>query len=460
MVSTDSKASQSQQELQLERLANLLLLEARVRESSNEVELGFTVVNDTLSLINGATALLWRNSPGGNTDLKDLFAVSASPLPEKHSPFSKWAKQYSQVLAELYPDTQTIVDNSKLPEQLLLDAKSLIAPNAVWLPICYGDNNLGFLAIFRSVAWTEAELRILQQWCATIAHAWNALQKSDRNILGPIALIGRKPLVAGMLVLVFLCLLLPVRLSVLAPAELKSGESFVVRSPVQGVVDILHVNSNVPVQEGQLLVSLDDTALGTELEVAEQELEIARAEFRQSSQAAAFSDEASASLQVQRITLEKIIARVNYLNDLLSRTKITSPQSATVIVEDEDEFIGRPVQLGERLLTLVDEDNLELELWLPVGDDIELLAGSSVNFFPNVAPDRVYSGELLSLNYEAQLSPLGTLAYRARASVSLPEGAFSRIGMRGTGKLFGKQVSLFYYLFRRPISFVRQLVGL
>jgi len=35
-----------------------------------------------------------------------------------------------------------------------------------------------------------------------------------------------------------------------------------------------------------------------------------------------------------------------------------------------------------------------------------------------------------------------------------------RIGLRGTAKLYGEKVSLAYYLLRRPITFVRQHLGI
>lgn len=450
----------SQSDLQLERLANLLLLESRVRDAKTELELGFTVTNDTLSLVNGATALLWRVPKNLNFANGDLFSVSASPLPEKNTPFSNWAIRYFLELGTAIGETQAAVDNALLSKELVLETNSLVAENAVWLPIVFAGNTLGALLVFKSSPWSESELRILQQWTATIAHAWNALQTSNSSVISSIASIPRKRLLVALAAVLLISFVLPIRLSVLAPAELKSGDSFIVRSPIQGVVDELHIEPNSSVVEGELLVSLDDSALSTELEVAQQELAIARAEYRQSSQAAAFSDEASAGLQVQRINLEKSLARVNYLTDLLGRTQIVAPQSAMVIIENVEEFIGRPVQLGERLLMLVDGSDLELEMWLPVGDDIELDIGSSISFFPNVAPDQVYAGNLTSLDYEARISPLGTLAYRARATVDLPPDAYSRIGMRGTGKLFGRRVSVFYFLFRRPISFIRQLAGL
>lgn len=444
-------------EAQLEKLAKLLLLENRLRDARNEVELGFIVVNDTLELVQASTAMLWR-AGSGNFNRGEVFAVSATPLVDPRSPFAVWASRVSKVLNKTHAGKAAAIADADLPKKIAADRHRHVAPEAAWLPLAFRGRSLGALVLWRDKPWTEAELRILQQWASTVAHAWDALRWSGGS-MGILPQLRSRTTAAVCAALV-LALLVPVRLSVLAPAELSSSESIVVRAPLNGVVAALHVSSNARVSAGEPLLDLDDRELRTRLEVAQQELEIARAEYRQASQAAAYSEEAKERLQVLRITLEKYVADVNYLTELLARTRVVADTSAIAIVDNSDEMVGRPVQLGERLLTLVDEAHLELELWVPVGDDIRLDPGAEVRFFPNVAPDEAYRGKLLSMDYQAQVSPLGTLAYRARASLDVPDGAPARIGMRGTGKLYGERVSLFYYLFRRPISFVRRTLGL
>jgi hypothetical protein len=50
------------------------------------------------------------------------------------------------------------------------------------------------------------------------------------------------------------------------------------------------------------------------------------------------------------------------------------------------------------------------------------------------------------------------LGYRLKASFA--DGTrIPRIGLRGTAKIYGEQVSLFYYLMRRPLAALRQLIG-
>ena len=54
--------------------------------------------------------------------------------------------------------------------------------------------------------------------------------------------------------------------------------------------------------------------------------------------------------------------------------------------------------------------------------------------------------------------PDGTLAYVVRAAL-VPGHNFPRIGLRGTAKIYGERVTLFYYLARRPLAAARQFLG-
>ena len=52
-----------------------------------------------------------------------------------------------------------------------------------------------------------------------------------------------------------------------------------------------------------------------------------------------------------------------------------------------------------------------------------------------------------------------TLAYRIYADFEQTDDEKLRIGLQGTAKIYGERVSVFFYIFRRPISYVRQFFG-
>ncbi|MNL84264.1 hypothetical protein D3C87_2121830 [compost metagenome] len=50
-------------------------------------------------------------------------------------------------------------------------------------------------------------------------------------------------------------------------------------------------------------------------------------------------------------------------------------------------------------------------------------------------------------------------SYTVLARVDDPTAAPERLGLRGTARVYGEPVSLFYYLMRRPITALRQWTG-
>jgi hypothetical protein len=152
-------------------------------------------------------------------------------------------------------------------------------------------------------------------------------------------------------------------------------------------------------------------------------------------------------------------ADATYAQSLLDRIHVTASRSGIALFDDPNDWIGRPVTIGERLMEIADPSQAELEIWLPVADAITLKTGADVDFFLNISPGAPLHATLRQASYEATLSPSGLLGYRLKALFA--DGSrVPRIGLRGTAKVYGERVSLFYYLMRRPLAAVRQLLGL
>ncbi len=251
---------------------------------------------------------------------------------------------------------------------------------------------------------------------------------------------------------------LPVTLSALAPAEVVAFQPTIIRAPLEGVVDRFEVQPNDQVKEGQVLLVLDRRAIENKLEVASKALAVAEAEYRQAAQQAVFDDKSRALLAVLKGRAEQRRADVTYNQSLLDRIRVTATRGGLALFDDPNAWIGRPVAIGERLIEIADPDQAELEIWLPVSDAITLKPGARVDFFLNVAPDAPLRASLRQASYEATQSSSGLLGYRLKAK--LADGVrVPRIGLKGTAKVYGDQVTLFYYLLRRPLAAARQFVG-
>jgi hypothetical protein len=60
--------------------------------------------------------------------------------------------------------------------------------------------------------------------------------------------------------------------------------------------------------------------------------------------------------------------------------------------------------------------------------------------------------------HDAVQRPDGSYAYRVRAVLVAPTD--HRVGLKGTAKLQGEQVSLLYWMMRRPLATVRGALGI
>jgi Biotin-lipoyl like/HlyD family secretion protein len=439
---------------QLYGLGTLIQLLKRARHAATAEELAFVMVNETHALLPYRQAALWQRDAAG---AGRVLAISGAATVERNAPFMLWL---GRAFAELDREAD-------VPRVRLIDAANLKGTTgeawADWLPahgllVQLGADGapLGALLLAREQPWSDGDGHLIQELTDGYGHAWRAFRRSRR----PLAWRGRSTLLKLALAAALVALmLLPISLSALAPAEVVAFRPTLVRAPLEGVVDRFEVQPNAEVKEGQLLLTLDPRAIENKLDVALKALAVAEAEYRQAAQSAVFEDKSRALLAVLKGRADQRRADVTYNQSLLERIKVTATRSGLALFDDPNAWIGRPVAIGERLVEIADPAQAEIEIWLPVADAITLKPDADVDFFLNVSPDSPLRAHLRQASYEATQSPAGLLGYRLKAT--LADGAkMPRIGLKGTAKVYGERVTLFYYLMRRPLAAARQFVGL
>jgi hypothetical protein len=443
---------------QLVDLGTLVQLLKRARHAETVQELAFVIVNETHSLLPYRQAALWRAEPGGSGS---VVAISGTPVVERNAPFTLWLmRMLSHLATHAGSDQIVAVDAGSSDPQTRADWAEWLPAFGLWAPLNVGHGQgLTGLFIARAEPWTDADRHLIQELADGYGHAWAARQRGrSHDVLSSLRRRANAIKIAAAFA-VFIALWLPISLSALAPAEIVPLNPEIVRAPLEGVVDHFEVKPNDTVKEGQLLLELDRRSIENKLEVAKQAFAVAEAEYRQAAQQALFDEKSRSQLAVLNGRAEQRRADVNYAQSLLDRIRVTAVKGGIAIFEDPNDWIGRPVTIGERLLEIADPNAAELEIWLPVADAITLKPGAEVEFFLNVAPSAPLSGKLRQTSYEATLSPSGLLGYRLKAELTGNQSA-PRIGLRGTAKIYGDRVTLFYYLLRRPIAALRQLTGL
>ena len=429
-----------------ERVFALFLgLEQQARKAGSTEQLAFAMVNDGQALFGYRHAALLIAGK-----VKALTGISVM---EANAPFVAFVERAaSTLLMNGDLDKDHSVDPLRLDEQARLDMNALSAPHAHWLPLKdRSDATFGGLWFARDTPFTEAEQALLRQLAGTYSHAWLALRpRKPWRMRWP----RRKLLaVAGAFALL---LLVPVRQSVLAPAEVVPLGGRIVAAPLDGVIAEFLIKPNQSVATGDLLLRFDGTSLKAQADVAERALGVAEAELKANSQRAFADAESSARLDLLAARVEQKRAERDYAQQLLARGEVRAERSGIAVFADAERLTGKPVQTGERLMQIADPAQAELRIELPVGDAISLEPGAEVALFLDSDPLNRHEAQLERSAYEAQTTAAGQLAYRLDARfVDTPP----RVGLRGTAKLFGDRAPLAYYLLRRPLAAARQSLG-
>jgi multidrug efflux pump subunit AcrA (membrane-fusion protein) len=307
---------------------------------------------------------------------------------------------------------------------------------------------------------SPAETLLAGRIAEAYAHAWLTLQlrPSRWRPAGAGGRLARAAAAIAVAAAAAALVALPVRLSALAPVEVAAQDPVVVAAPAEGVIAEIPVRPNQAVSAGDVLFRLDDTAVRNRHAVAERTLKVAEAELQQATKKAFQDADSSARVAVLRARAEERRAELAYLAELLGRLQVHADRAGVVVLRDANEWLGRPVRIGEQVLLLADPAQVRLTAWLPVDGAIPIAAGAAMQAFLNVDPLAPLAAVVERQSYEAEVTPQGVLAHRVEAH--LADGTPPpQIGLKGTAKLYGDEVSLGYYLLRAPLAALRRLVA-
>jgi len=441
-------------------LLRLLELSRRARLADSAEELAFLAVNDSRLFFPYRQGALWFAAGG-------VKALSGVVEPETNAPYAQWLDRVCGFLHGSHTEAATVAA-IQLPAELAGEWADWLPPHGLWLPFAdpRAADAAGGLLLAADQPWPEDAVVVLREWMSAWHHAWKARAPAPgwslRRFGLAIAADPRRPwwkqrrikLAGGLLAV----LLIPVRLSVLAPGELVSANPAVIRAPLDGVIGQFQVQPNQAVKAGQPLFGFDEAGIAARQEVAAQALATAHAEYRQYAQQAVSDAKSKAQLALLLGRIEEKRAEAEYYRDQLARSRVTAPQDGIALFDDPSEWIGKPVQTGERIMRIAAPGDVEVEAWLPIGDAIPLPENAEVSLYLAASPLSAVPARIRYVAHDAVPRPDGSYAYRVRAR--LTGTTEQRIGSKGTAKISGDWVPLIYWMLRRPLATVRQTLGI
>lgn len=441
-------------------LLALLDMGRQARMASSTDELAFMLVNGTHSLTPYRQAALWWKDSG-------IQALSGVVAPDSNAPYVSWLEQLFQSVSQSDAMPQRLSPQD-LPEHLAKQWSEWLPGQALLVPL--PGTSPGALLLARELGWADQELALVQEWSQTWLHAWQARTakrpgpdwRQWRRWLHLDAQASDLPWhrrktswAAGAALLV---LLLPVRTSVLASGEVVPAQPVVVRAPIEGVIAQFEVQPNTQVAQNQALFSFDAALIETRVNVAQQALETALAQYRQTNQMALSDPKYKIELAGQAGSIEEKRSEYEYLKEQRHRAQVRSPAAGTVLFDDPTAWIGKPVAVGERILRIARTGDIEVEAWLPLADAIDLREGDPVTLYLQAHPLSPVDAQLHYFSHEAVQRPDGSYAYRVRARIA--EGQTPRVGLKGTARISGRWTVLSYWLLRKPLAAVRTTLGI
>ena len=347
--------------------------------------------------------------PGGK-----LLGVSGAAAPAEHSAL---ADDWRALAAALPTDAKIITPEhlSALPQtvQNRWRERAERVGGCALLRLSLGDNLPElWLERWHGAAWREKEADTLSATVTALGNFWRRLETSGSGWRAA----GRKMknflrargwiIAAAALALV--CV--PLRLRIVAPCEIVPLAPAAITARIDGVVEKVLVRPGEQVRAGQVLARLEGEIARHEHQAARQALKEIYARYNGLQAAAVRDADARGQLPELLNRLRQERARLALADYRVRNLEIVSPVAGLAVIANPDEWSGRPIAVGERILTVADPARTRLRIYLPLHDRVD---------FPDNAPVSVILDNSGAVSFAARLR------YVAAAAADRPGGGAS-----------------------------------
>ena len=436
--------------------AELLEYQRKLQACKSLRELAFVAVNEGFSVLRFDQAVIWQYDLRSQVSIEAVSGL-AEVAPE--APYVQWLARAAVHFSESPGQPVVVSALADLPDALAEDGAEWAPDQLIHCALLNPEGAvLGGLLFARDEPFEEIDRAVAQWMSAATGFTLWAWRRDYRPVQRWLRRTSTKRLLLGAALAAALLSFVPVRLSALAQAEITPVRPYPITAPVEGVVDSIKVQPNQIVAADEPLVVLNDTTTRNKLAVAVKALDIAKADLQRAINKSFTDDQSKGELNLLDARVREKVAEVAFLSEMLDRYSISAPQGGLAIFADAEEWRGRPVQPGERIMVVADPSMVEVTVYVPPEDAVQLELGSEVSMFLNVDPLSPLKAKIVQTSYETITMPDNSLAYVVKAQ--LGPGALPRIGLRGTAKVYAEEVSLGYYLMRKPILFLRRSLGL
>lgn len=421
----------------MEKLFTLLELQRRSQEAASVAAFAHLVVNETHKLVPYDQAVFWRLKSGSAA----LEKISGNAVLDEKSPYA----------IDLRKKLKDALGGGLVQVQ---EAGGVFTANVA---LKTGrDGQLGGLWLESRKPFQDADAHILEELAASYAHSLALLDLRQRGGLLAAAPDMSK-LKKGLLIAGALLIFFPVRLSVTAPAEIVARDAEIVTIPYDGMIKKIHVMPGAAVRKGDLLATMENSALDAQMEMAGQELRATQTGLARLSRESLSTPEKKSDLTAYEGEIEAKKIQYEFAQNMRQRSEITATRDGIAVFSDLHQLEGRPMGTGDKIMMIADDADYDLLVRVPADAMIPLDKDDRINFYLNVSPLSGYAAAIRSIGYQASPDADGLLTYKIYA---IPEDADGlRIGWKGTARIKSGWAVLSYAVLRRPLASLRRITG-
>lgn len=426
----------------MDKLFTLLEIQHQAQEAQSRDALLHIIVNETRKLIAYDQAVFW--SVEGLT-LK-LEKISGNAVLD---PQSVYAADLKKSLKREITGTSSVT---------LLTPDTHKSNGAILMFRTGEEGLLGGLWLESSLAYSEAEKRILEELSLTYAQAlalWNLRRSSS---FFPAFKNTKRTKYAALAAIVILAFF-PVRQSITAPAEIVAREAEIVTVPFDGIIESVDVRPGDAVKAGDLLAVMEQQSLQAQMDMAAQEMTVVQSALSRVQRESLGAPDKKMNLTELQEEIESKKIAYDYAKDLKGRSEIRAARDGIAVFADANALRGKPARTGDKIMMVANPADYEVLIRVPVDSMVPVKSDAHVSFFLNVAPLGGHKAEIRSIGYQAAPDADGLLTYKILATLTENDKDL-RIGWKGTAKIKGGWTTLSYAILRRPFIALRNMAGI
>lgn len=441
-------------------LRTFLRLEKEVRASKDIRHLSFVISNHSKRLLPYTQAVVWKRSLTG---IK-IISISATSSINDKSPYIVWLeKSLIPWLLKKYDNHVTIVNKAEIPKNFNSEWNQYLTEHVISCPLrnFKGDDLEAGILYIHSDVWPEGQLQVVEELRLLYEHTWQLMLRPQKDKLFKKfwSKKKRRYILSAIVIVLIALFIIPVRQTVLAPAKIAPKDPVLVSSSLEGIIKNIDVKPNQSVHKGQVLFSLDKITLENKYEQAEKAMSVAEERYRRAYQHAYDNPKSKAELAILKSEVDQASNDLIYSKSLLERSDIKAEHDGIIVFSSPKYWLGRPITVGEQVMLLAGKSNKQLEIEVPQADMIQIMPGNKVKFFPDIDPLSSITADVNYASFVATPADTGELNYYVSADFKVNKN-LPRYGAHGTAKIYGQYVTLFFYLFKRPIIFLQSYLGI